>query len=332
MHKRQVLVLGLMTGLLALGHPPVSPATTRNHQIESDVVLYLVGAQLYSALRSGTTGDVHYQFSTNATPPAGHASLPLALEGDQSGVQRAGISFGLKVGDNVFRFQPTLHARRPFYGLNLFLNDTGASFNPRRCLERIAGDLTVAVAAHSSAFFVPAASLGVTSYTSNNVTVGACKFTAPTNGNASFAVGGYTVAVTALSETGASTGNPEPSGSFTLTVARRSPPSVTLLAVEVRPATARPGATIELVMHVQVGDSAPGNAVQIGQLWSLAYQGQAVLPEPIRSSGTWENGIHTSRLSFTVPADAAPGVYTFSGTIQSMAGSESKDALFTLQR
>jgi len=212
-------LIGVLTGLGFALSASMAQATT----------IYLVGAQLYAANPNGSTSELGYQYSTNSATGAGAANLPLDLQG--GGADDLAISFALNLGDNIFDFRPVTDAfgdfPRSYYGLNLFFNNTGVSFNPVAGDPRIAGDLTVSVPTDSSVFIVPTAGTNIQAY--NNVPSNAGFASA--NGLALTNVGGYNVSVTAFSENGGTGGTPDPSGSFTINVARASVPEPATIAL-----------------------------------------------------------------------------------------------------
>ena len=164
--------------------------------------VYLVGAQLYSAGSQGQTSST-YQYSTNSNTI--HA--PFLLNGG-SGLA---VSFLLSPGNNIFTFSPPVgRSADPgaFFGLNLFFNTTGTSFNPPGGTIR-GGDLTVSGGTGSSLFFTPNPGTLILSYGAS----GSGFVAAPANGLASYLIDGKTVSVQAVSVDHA------PSGFFTINVA-----------------------------------------------------------------------------------------------------------------
>ena len=124
------------------------------------------------------------------------------------------IAFGLTVGDNVFLYDAATGGPNPQggYGLNLFFDTTNTSFNPPRQGAGIAGDLTAAVPAGTSNYFVPL-NQRIQAYNASSCNELNFLPDAFTNSLASDTVGGYDVSVAAFSDLGLSGG---PSGSLTI--------------------------------------------------------------------------------------------------------------------
>lgn len=175
---------------------------------------FLVGASMYDASSSGSAGLLGFRYSTNLNDAS--AAFPIDPIGDTPdvGAVGRGISFELAVGTNTFTFDRSFASARAFYGLQLFFNDTGTSFNPAQTSPAIIGDLVAAVAADSSSpFFVPAAGSSVPTYGSNVSPVS----TATYGGATVFSLGQYDIRITDFDASHGSS----LTGSFDITVTQR---------------------------------------------------------------------------------------------------------------
>jgi hypothetical protein len=222
-----VWVLGLF--MVVFGGAPTAQAAP----------LYLVGAQVFTY--SGGTPYQGYQFSTNSGTSA-HATLPLDMQGDLLGIVSTTISFELHAGDNIFEWSGNANAPMDSYGLNLFFNATGGSFNPTNeagSATGLAGDLTATVAAGSGAFSVPSLGTDIAGYNWNNhaylahgVPFNLAYPIADANGLTSFLIGDSTVSIAGFNAVSTNSAGPNPRGSFTLHVASVSalpePPTMLL--------------------------------------------------------------------------------------------------------
>ncbi|MEE8214731.1 MAG: hypothetical protein V3R79_09090, partial [Alphaproteobacteria bacterium] len=103
---------------------------------------FLVGGHLYQTT-DGVTG-AHpgggFRFTSNSSDFG--TVFPIDLVGDfpDAGVVPTALEFELHEGENVFDFTASSF-NRPFYGLSLFFNDTGVSFNPALGSGVFPGDL-----------------------------------------------------------------------------------------------------------------------------------------------------------------------------------------------
>lgn len=189
---------------------------------------YLVGAGLYDANSDGSARLLGFRYTTNSNDTS--AALPLDLTGDTPDAGAVGktISFELGLGTNVVTFERSRSAgyTPSYYGLQLFFNGSGTSFNPSQISPAIIGDLVASVQANSSSFLIPGAGTLVPNY-GNNGTSSSTVTTAPYNGATSFSVGLYDIAVTGFDIAHDRGGANTMSGSFTLEVTQRTPtPSV----------------------------------------------------------------------------------------------------------
>ena len=168
----------------------------------------LVGALLTSNTATGAdNSNGTYQYTTNNT--SGYGTLTLTLNGTNYG---KGISIPLSTGDNVFTYTDSIANPGAFGGLELFLNSTGASYNPSGGGGRPA-DLDVARdTAAANPFFVPANGTQIANYSAGS---GLLSY----GGASSFLVGGQSVSVTAFSV------NTSSQGVFTLRVGAAGAPS-----------------------------------------------------------------------------------------------------------
>lgn len=175
---RSTSLLGAALALLAL-----FVAATAHAQTVS-----LVGANLFPTNSSGAFPGGDQNLSTNNT--TGSTSLLINGHGK-------GISFPLSEGLNQFTF--TADIRDPFslfYGLNLFFNTTGVSYNPPHTGVGIPGDLSVFNASDGSAGFatIPAGA-NVQSYETD----GGATSIAKANGQSFAIIGNWKIYVTAFS-------------------------------------------------------------------------------------------------------------------------------------
>jgi len=183
-----------------------------------DSNLYLVGAQLYHSDSNGARVDVGYQKSTNISTR--HAFFPLDLKGDPAsiidvdglGAVNAAISIPLYIGENKFDYAGEGNFPVSNYGMNLFFNKNGVSYNPSGGLQ-IPGDLTVTVPADSAAFSTPSFGTLIQTYLQD------AQFPQPAasaNGLTSLILGGFEISVTHFDATN---NTPlAPAGSFIINV------------------------------------------------------------------------------------------------------------------
>ena len=173
---RRTSQLGAVLALLVL-----SVTTTAHAQ-----TAYLVGANLFPTNSSGVFPGGDQNLTTNST--TGSTSLDINGQGK-------GIAFPLSEGINQFTFKAdTLDPFAPFYGLNLFFNTTGVSYNPPHTGTGIPGNLSVFNATNSSAAFatIPAGAT-VQSYETD----GGATSTAKANGQSYAIVGNLKIFVSA---------------------------------------------------------------------------------------------------------------------------------------
>jgi hypothetical protein len=173
----------------------------------SQAQVSLVGALLTSNTSTGAdaTGG-GYQYTTNTS--LGFDTLTLVSNGT---TYSKGISIPLSIGDNVFTFPNAGTTPGAFGGIELFLNSTGASYNPNGGGRP--ADLDVARdTASANPFFVPVAGTQLANYSTPFTVL-------PYGGASSFLVGGQTVSVTAFSD------NTQAQGGFTLRVGAATAPS-----------------------------------------------------------------------------------------------------------
>ncbi|MGE3843371.1 MAG: hypothetical protein AB7I50_17510 [Vicinamibacterales bacterium] len=105
---------------------------------------------------------------------------------------------------------------------------------------------------------------------------------------------------------------------------------VELIAVEVQPARARPGDELALTIRVRIGGLASGRTLEIVEERQLSFNGRPLFSTPRRAVESWGNGLHIMTYRFPLPDGAPDGVYTFTGSIRSPLGADSREALFTV--
>ena len=124
---------------------------------------------------------------------------------------------------------------------------------------------------------------------------------------------------------------PAPSSSL---VARESlRPKLAVLAAEVEPLLARPGATVDLIVHFEVTGLPDGKSMPITEVLQLYTGGQSISTE-FSSTEARLNGRHTSKTPFVVPEDAAPGLYRLKASVLSVENQgmeETAEALFEVR-
>jgi hypothetical protein len=187
----------VITGLALLGWSLGSLLSATPAQSQQ----FLVGAYLFAANTTGTTGNTQYQYDTNSTDVA----QPLNINGSGKS-----ISFALPTGNTVFTFDQTLNTALSSVGTNgdlgLFFSATNNPYNPTSSSRT--PDLLVSRNTNgATAFFTPAAGTAINDFHYNGVTP-----TLSANGLTSFTLGTSVISVTAYSVAN------KPNGSFTLTV------------------------------------------------------------------------------------------------------------------
>ena len=182
------------------------PAITNISQTDSDgdgigdvcdPDVHLVGAQIYHSDANGVIADHGYQKSTNINNAVVH--LPIFPRGNPASAlddqifpaANIAISFPLFLGENQFDYSGEGHHPVSNYGLNLFFNGDGISYNPAP-VDAIPGDLTVTVPAESSTFSTVSANLMIQSYANTGSSLSGVE----SNGNDAMQIGDYEITVT----------------------------------------------------------------------------------------------------------------------------------------
>lgn len=182
---------------------------------------FLTGAQIYQADEHGESSD-SYRYTTNSEDidETSNPAFRLGIQQENMAGTRQdrAITFELLTGQiNSFEFNhdPLQSASlgSNYFGLNLFFNDTGLSFNPRNQLgNSFAGHLTAVVEINQAE--------GKFSIVNKDTQVQNYDFRsngkASANGLSSFTVGEYTVTLASLSATNSN----GPVGSFGLAVSK----------------------------------------------------------------------------------------------------------------
>lgn len=110
--------------------------------------------------------------------------------------------------------------------------------------------------------------------------------------------------------------------------ARPAPsPTLALLSAEVQPTNASPGAKLKLIAQFEVA----AGTLPVTEERQLLFDGRALLSNPATSTRDWPIGRHVTEVEFTLPATAAPGVYTFRLSLRGGGAEQSKEVLFVVK-
>ena len=192
---------------------------------------FLVGGHLFRS--NGTTGaglSLGFRFTSNSSDFG--TVFPIDLVGDvpDAGLVPREFAFELQPGDNVFNFPTSGCCEVSFYGLGLFFNDTGVTFNPAITQGTVGGDLAAFttgdafVVGGSTGFGTPAAGTLIRAFDSFT---GAAAY----SGDSSFPVGnsGSQVTITNFAADNNALAGAPFTATFTITVVSSGPtgPAVT---------------------------------------------------------------------------------------------------------
>ena len=99
--------------------------------------------------------------------------------------------------------------------------------------------------------------------------------------------------------------------------------------VTASPSTVRPGQQVNLGMNYTIltPDNAP---VSVTLVREIRYQGNLV-GSPYQTTVTNANGSFNDNVTYSLPSNATPGVYTVTSRVTSSYGTSQRDASFTVQ-
>lgn len=104
-------------------------------------------------------------------------------------------------------------------------------------------------------------------------------------------------------------------------------PTVTLLSAEVQPTTATPGPQLKLIAHFETA----GGSLPVTEERQLLLDAKPLLSRPTTATQDWPPGRHSTQVEFNLPANAAPGVYTFRLILRGGGEEQSREALFVVK-